>query len=81
MPLTAGSLLRANGPQSPNGTSVNASMMLGLGAAGSQLQDQLTDQEAERRRKLLTGVDDPGSGGLGGSTLLSAAGQLFGIGR
>lgn len=81
MPLSAGSMLRANGPQSPNGTAVNASAILGLTGAGGDLEDQLKQQQQERQKKLLSGIADPGSMGLGGSTLLGAAGQLFGLTR
>lgn len=81
MPLRMGSMLKAVQTQTPNGTAVNASLQLGLPGLGNDLQQSLQDQEEERRKKLLSGVDTPGSGGLGGSSLLSAAGQIFGMTR
>lgn len=53
MPLDAGSMLAANGPQMPNGVSMNASQMLGLPGLGNNLQDQASAEEFAKRWKLL----------------------------
>lgn len=71
--LTPLSMLKANQPQTPNGTSLNASAMLGLGGDGSDLQQQLKDGLDERRKKLTSGFGATGSGGFS-----LAAGELFG---
>ncbi len=64
-------------PQSPNGVAVNASMMLGLPGLGNNLQDQLSQQDAERKKKLLAGTQD--NPVKYGSDLLGASGSLFGL--
>lgn len=79
MPLTAMSMIGTAQPQSPKGTAVNASMMLGLPGLGNNLQDQKAQQEHERKKKLLAGTQD--NPVEYGSTLLGASGSLFGIGR
>jgi hypothetical protein len=53
MPLDANSMLGANGPQTPNGTAMNASAMLGLPGLGNNLQDQASAEEFAKRRKML----------------------------
>lgn len=59
-------LLGANQPQGMStGMAANASAMLGLGAPGANLQDQLQDQIAARRKAI--GV---GSGGFGANMAL-----------
>lgn len=54
MPGAANVLLAANQPQGLGGLgqSINASQMLGLGAPGGALKDQLTDQIKQRRASL-----------------------------
>jgi hypothetical protein len=79
LPLTAKSMLGANQPQSPRGTAVNASMMLGLPGLGNNVQDQLSEQQSERKKKLLAGTQD--NPVQYGNTLLGASGTLFGMGR
>jgi hypothetical protein len=72
--LTPLSMLAANMPQTPNGTSLNASGVLGLsGGAGGDLQQQLKDDLDQRRKKLTSGFGASGSGGFS-----LAAGELFG---
>lgn len=67
-------MLAANQPQTPNGTSLNASAMLGLGqGAGGDLQQQLQDDIEQRRKKMTSGTSSVGSGGFS-----LAAGELFG---
>lgn len=59
-------LLDANQPQGM-GMAANASQMLGLGAPGTVLQDQLKDEVAAQRKKLgLT------PGAFGASSVLFA---------
>lgn len=70
--LTPLSMLAANQPQSPNGTS-NASAALGLTGAGGDLQQQLKDDLEQRRKKMTSGFSSEGSGGFS-----LAAGELFG---
>lgn len=53
MPLTANSMLLANQPQTPNGTALNASQMLGLPGLGNNLQDQASAEEFAKRRKMI----------------------------
>lgn len=60
MPLTAMSMLKSVQPQTPNGTALNASAMLGLPGLGNNLQDDVSQQLEERRKKGLadaTGLD------------------------
>lgn len=79
MPLKATSMLAANQPQTPNGTSLNASAMLGLGAPGQDLQSQLSSELEERKKKLsaiTSGLDGAGYG-----SPLTAAGAIFGGAR
>jgi hypothetical protein len=78
--FTAGTMLAANQPQSPKGTSVNASMTLGLGVPGNELEGQLKDQEEERRKKLLGDMNGSTPSDYG-ANLLSASGQIFGTTR
>lgn len=75
MPLKASSMLGANQAQTPNGTSLNASATLGLGAPGQELQSQLNDELEQRRKKL--GQSLAGDGAQYGSPL-SAAASIFG---
>jgi hypothetical protein len=77
MPLDAMSALGAIQPQSPKGTAVNASMMLGLPGLGNNLQDQMSQQDSERKKKLLAGTQD--NPVEYGNTLLGASGSLFGL--
>lgn len=78
MPLTAMSMLGTAQPQSPKGTAVNASMMLGLPGLGNNLQDQMSQADSERKKKLLAGTQD--NKVEFGNTLLGASGTLFGMG-
>ena len=55
MPMNAASMLAANQPQTPNGTSLDASAMLGLGGLGSDLKEQTQQEIDDRRRKMLAG--------------------------
>lgn len=55
MPMNAASMLAANGPQTPNGTSLDASAMLGLPGLGSDLKRDTEQQIEDRRRKMLEG--------------------------
>lgn len=75
--LTAFSMLGTAQPQTPNGTSVNASMALGLPGLGNNLQDQMKQQEEERKKKLLAGTQD--NPVKYGNDLLGASGSLFGL--
>lgn len=77
--LTASSMLGAVGPQSPKGVAVNASMMLGLPGLGNNVQDQLKQQDEERKKKLLAGTQD--NPVKYGSDLMGASGSLFGLTR
>lgn len=70
MPMNAASMLAANQPQTPNGTALNASAMLGLPGLGNNLQDDLENQIRQRRKQLLPGPHD--------STLYGASSALFG---
>jgi hypothetical protein len=73
-PMTA---LGTAQPQSPNGTAVNASMMLGLPGLGNNLQDDMKDKmDAMRKGKILLGTD--GNPTAYGSPLLGASQSLFG---
>jgi hypothetical protein len=76
--MGANSMLKANQTQTPNGTAVNASMALGLPGLGSNLQDQLSEQDEARKKKLLAGTQD--NPVQYGSDLLGASGTLFGLG-
>lgn len=78
MPMTAMSMLGTAQPQTPNGTAVNASMMLGLPGLGNNLQNQMSEQDKERKKKLLAGTQD--NPVQYGSSLLGASGTLFGLG-
>lgn len=72
VPLTANSMLKSVQPQTPNGTALNASAMLGLPGLGNNLQDDMDQQLEERRKKGLadaTGMDPMQYG---------AASQIFG---
>lgn len=72
MPLDASSMLGANTPQTPNGTALNASQMLGLGAGlGTALQDQSSAEEFAKRRKMLALTD-------GNAAMYGAADMLLG---
>ena len=53
--MNAASMLAANQPQTPNGTSLDASAMLGLGGLGSDLKEQTQQEIDDRRRKALQG--------------------------
>lgn len=80
MPMGPSSMLKANMPQTPNGTALNASMMLGLPGLGNDLQDQMKDQVAELRKKQgLSGINNPTAYGAG--DLLNASGSIFGTTR
>lgn len=79
MPLKASSMLAANQLQTPNGTSLNASAALGLGAPGQELQSQLAD-DLQQRKKKLDQITSPGSGAQYGNPL-SAVQQIFGGAR
>jgi hypothetical protein len=50
MPLNANSMLAANQPQTPNGTSLSASAMLGLPGMGDDLKDQTADELKKRKQ-------------------------------
>jgi hypothetical protein len=54
-------------------------MMLGLPGLGNNVQDQLSEQQSERKKKLLAGTQD--NPVQYGNTLLGASGTLFGMGR
>lgn len=69
MPMTAGSMMKANLPQTPNGTALNASAMLGLPGLGNNLQDDLSDELKKRKADAAL---------MGSGTLMGASGQLFG---
>lgn len=73
MPLNASSMLAANQPQTPNGTALNASAMLGLPGLGNNLQDDLNEEL--KKRRAAAGMDDPTATGTGG---LGAAQMIFG---
>lgn len=73
MPLDAASMLKANQTQTPNGTALNASAMLGLPGLGNNLQDDLNEELKKRRQ--AAGMDDPTQAGTGG---LGAAQMIFG---
>lgn len=77
MPLTAMSALGTAQPQKPNGVAVNASMALGLAGLGNNLQDQLSQQEEERKKKALSGMTDSPVK-YGGDIFGSASNALFG---
>lgn len=68
MPLTASSMLKANQPQTPNGTAVNASSILGLPGLGNNLQDDLEDEVTKQRKQKLLDAPSPD---------FSAASMLF----
>lgn len=74
MPMNATSMLKANQTQTPNGTALNASAMLGLPGMGNNLQDDLADEL--KKRKQDQALANPNSYGAG--VLLGAAGQVFG---
>lgn len=78
MPITAMTMLGTAQPQTPKGTAVNASMMLGLPGLGNNLQDQMSEQDQVRKKKLLAGTQD--NPVKYGNTLLGASGELFGLG-
>ena len=70
MPMGPLSMLKANQTQTPNGTALNASQMLGLPGLGNNLQDDLTEEL--KKKKLDQQL------GAGPSTqFMSAATQLF----
>jgi hypothetical protein len=52
MPLNAASMLSANGPQMPNGVSVDPSGSMGMTGLGSALDQQSQDEFAKRRKML-----------------------------
>lgn len=79
MPLTALTPLKTAQPQTPNGVAVNASMMLGLPGLGNNVQDQLKQQEEDRKKKLLSATQE--KPGEYGNALLGASSTLFGSAR
>lgn len=72
MPMNAASMLGANQTQTPNGTALNASAMLGLPGLGNNLQDDLAEELKKRRQD--PSLANPGSFGA----QLSAANMIFG---
>ena len=75
--IRSSSILAANSPQTPNGTSFDASSILGLTGQGSMLKDQTQDEIAKRRKML--GLEQ-GNPNLYGDTT-SAADMIFGTTR
>lgn len=71
MPLDANSMLGANTPQNSPGVALNASQMLGLPGLGNNLQDQASNEEFAKRRKMLSLTD-------GNAAMYGAADMLLG---
>lgn len=74
MPLDASSMLGANQPQTPSGVAMNASQMLGLPGLGNNLQDQASNEEFAKRRKMLALTE-------GNPAMYGAADMLLGKGQ
>lgn len=74
--MNAASMLKANQTQTPNGTALNASQMLGMGGApGNELQDQMAEELKKRKLEQQIGA------GMGSAALGGAAASLFGSAR